>query len=75
MRGRHSAGGGVMTCRNTTGVADPDACSKYCTDHPFTTECDVCGELVETTYGSGEVIGHVHSGDCEPGLPTEETRP
>ena len=70
-----------MTCRNTTGIADPDACSKYCTDHPFTTECDVCGELVEVTYGSAEVIGNAHhgcfgwpacqcatshQGDCEP---------
>ena len=75
-----------VTCRNTTGIADPDLCSKRCTDHPFTGPCDVCGELVEgVTYGGLEVIGAVHSGcfgyplcSCaEPhqGECPEETRP
>lgn len=62
MRGiRPSAPG--RTCIRPLGAdPDPDLCSKYCTDHPFTTECDVCGELVEVTYGSAEVIGNVHHG-------------
>lgn len=75
------------TCIRPLGAdPDPDACSKYCTDHPFTGPCDVCGELVEgLTYGGMEVIGAVHSGcfgyplcSCaEPhqGECPEETRP
>ncbi len=52
----------MTTCRNKTGKPDPDACSKYCGDHPFTTACDECGEPVEVTYGSLEVLGPYHPG-------------
>jgi hypothetical protein len=49
-------------CRNKSGVPDPDACSKYCTAHPFDAACEVCGEPLRATYALLEVLGAYHSG-------------
>lgn len=51
-----------LGCRNKTGEADPDLCSKYCIDHRWSAPCDGCGEPVEMTYARAEVLGCYHDG-------------
>ncbi len=51
-----------MTCRNTTGIPDPDLCSKYCIEHPFESVCVKCGLPLQVTYAGLEVLGSYHDG-------------
>ena len=47
----------MIDCRNKTDEADPEKCSKYCIDHPWTDACTSCGIEIRMTYATAEVLG------------------